>query len=665
MKRTKEYFSIPNLMGYFRIALLPVFLVLYYRADSKPFYIAALLVLGVSFLTDFLDGKIARKFNMVTDFGKVLDPVADKLTQGGIALALTFQYPLTIRLLIFFLLKEVYMAVMGLILIKKGRKIVGALWYGKACTCILDGGILLLLFVPNLPLLVSNAVIYLLMAAIALTWAMYLVFHIRMLTTGEQEPGKGKEQKKGKAKILLIAGILFLAVICFILCAVLPYRRQPEVSGEYKEAFQADRFYGEEISGDRAVIIEDNGDALRERIRLISQAKERIILSTFEMRSDTSGMQVMAALRAAALRGVRVEILLDGFAFWTQVEGNPWFYALETTDNVDIIVYNKANVLTPWRGMSRMHDKYIIADDSVYLLGGRNTFDYFLGDQEGHKNYDRDVLVYNTGQGESSVYELIGYFEEMIGQDCCRLWEHGQLERRSASVQKAAAELDSLYSRMQEENPRQFEEVDYREVTFPVSHIGLLSNPTGLYPKEPQVFWGICRLIEHAGGETIIHTPYIMCNDFMYDTFAEICRENENITLMTNASKTNGNYFGAVDYVLNKEKILNTGLKVLEYSGAYSYHGKSVLIGDRLSVIGSFNMDMKSVYQDTELMLVIDSAEVNGQLKDIFLDYQKNAVPAVLSGSEADELFAEDVPKGTRMLRRIILWFDPWLRFLM
>ena len=74
---------------------------------------------------------------------------------------------------------------------------------------------------------------------------------------------------------------------------------------------------------------------------------------------------------------------------------------------------------------------------------------------------------------------------------------------------------------------------------------------------------------------------------------------------------------------------------------------------------------MKSVYQDTELMLVIDSAEVNGQLKDIFLDYQKNAVPAVLSGSEADELFAEDVPKGTRMLRRIILWFDPWLRFLM
>ena len=44
-----------------------------------------------------------------------------------------------------------------------------------------------------------------------------------------------------------------------------------------------------------------------------------------------------------------------------------------------------------------MHDKYLIVDDSLYLMGGRNVYDYFLGDQEGHKNYDRDVLVYNTG----------------------------------------------------------------------------------------------------------------------------------------------------------------------------------------------------------------------------------------------------------------------------
>lgn len=661
MKRTREYFSIPNLMGYFRIALLPVFLLLYYRADSKPFYLAALLVLAVSFLTDFLDGKIARKFNMVTDFGKILDPVADKLTQGGIAVALTFQYPLTVRLLVFFLLKELYMAVMGLILMKKDRKITGALWYGKACTCILDAGILLLLFVPNLPLLVSNAVIYLLMAVMAVTWGMYLLFHIQMLTTGEADSGRTKGKRRG----LLITGIIILAVISFVLCAILPYRRQPEVSREYMESFQADSFYGEGISADRAVMIEDNGAALRERIRLISQAQERIILSTYEMRSDTSGMQIMAALRAAALRGVQVELLLDGFAFWTQVEGNPYFYALETTDNVEIIVYNRANVLTPWKGMSRMHEKYIIADDRVYLAGGRNTFDFFLGDQEGHKNYDRDVLVYNTGGADSSVHDLVLHFEETVAQKCCSLWRHGKLLENSASVKRAAAELDRLYVRMQAENPQQFEAIDYADVTFPVNHISLVSNPGGLYPKEPWTFWTLCQLIKHADTETIIHTPYIICNDYMYDMFTEICQKNENVMLMTNAPSTNGNYFGAVDYVLNKEKILDTGLKILEYSGNYSYHGKSILIGDRLSAVGSFNMDIKSAYQNTELMVVIDSREVNDQLEDIFLDYQREACPAAESGSEVEELFSGDVPGRTRMVRRVIMWLDPWIRFLM
>ncbi len=88
LKIKKEYFSIPNLMGYFRILMIPVFLYLYGKANSKREYLWAFLVLGISLLTDFFDGKIARKYHMVTDFGKALDPVADKLTQGAVALTI-------------------------------------------------------------------------------------------------------------------------------------------------------------------------------------------------------------------------------------------------------------------------------------------------------------------------------------------------------------------------------------------------------------------------------------------------------------------------------------------------------------------------------------------------------------------------------------------------
>ena len=87
----KEYFNIPNLMGYFRILIIPVFLFLYVRAETKWEYFAAFFVLALSYLTDFLDGKIARKFHMVTDWGKMLDPIADNLTQGALAVACTFQ----------------------------------------------------------------------------------------------------------------------------------------------------------------------------------------------------------------------------------------------------------------------------------------------------------------------------------------------------------------------------------------------------------------------------------------------------------------------------------------------------------------------------------------------------------------------------------------------
>lgn len=73
----EEAFSIPNLLSYFRLLLIPVFIVLYVHEE----FTAALITLAVSGLSDILDGRIARKYNMVTDLGKVLDPVADKLTQ--------------------------------------------------------------------------------------------------------------------------------------------------------------------------------------------------------------------------------------------------------------------------------------------------------------------------------------------------------------------------------------------------------------------------------------------------------------------------------------------------------------------------------------------------------------------------------------------------------
>ena len=84
----REIFSIPNLMGYFRILLIPLFSWMYCTADSTGDYYAAAVVVGISGLTDMFDGKIARRFNMITELGKFIDPLADKLTQAALLICL-------------------------------------------------------------------------------------------------------------------------------------------------------------------------------------------------------------------------------------------------------------------------------------------------------------------------------------------------------------------------------------------------------------------------------------------------------------------------------------------------------------------------------------------------------------------------------------------------
>ena len=77
----KELLTIPNLLSLFRLVLIPVYVVIYLNAKTTEDYYLAAGILAVSCLTDLIDGKIARHFNMISNVGKILDPFADKVTQ--------------------------------------------------------------------------------------------------------------------------------------------------------------------------------------------------------------------------------------------------------------------------------------------------------------------------------------------------------------------------------------------------------------------------------------------------------------------------------------------------------------------------------------------------------------------------------------------------------
>lgn len=146
----KEVFTIPNFLSIFRIMLIPVYVFIYLNASQICDYYLAGSILTVSCLTDLIDGKIARQFHMVSTLGKILDPVADKLTQFALTLCLSTKYPVLRYVLVLFVIKEVFQATAGMIHLRNGSILPGALYAGKICTAILFLSLIILVLIPDL-----------------------------------------------------------------------------------------------------------------------------------------------------------------------------------------------------------------------------------------------------------------------------------------------------------------------------------------------------------------------------------------------------------------------------------------------------------------------------------------------------------------------------------
>ena len=154
----KEIFSIPNLLSFFRLALIPVYAYIYLNATQTYQYVLAGTILAVSCLTDMIDGKIARHFNMITTVGKILDPIADKMTQFTLTLCLSLEYPVLMPVLALFVVKEAFQLIAGIFFLRKGRMLPGALMTGKVCTTVLFISLIALVLFPEMNPAVVNAI---------------------------------------------------------------------------------------------------------------------------------------------------------------------------------------------------------------------------------------------------------------------------------------------------------------------------------------------------------------------------------------------------------------------------------------------------------------------------------------------------------------------------
>lgn len=128
--KAKDLLTVPNLLSYLRLALIAPFVSSF--LDEK--YIQSAVLLGISGLSDALDGFVARRFNQVTSIGKILDPIADKLTLIAIMICITVLSPIVMPVMIILIIKDFLMLLGGVHLLKNHLTPPAAKWYGKVGT---------------------------------------------------------------------------------------------------------------------------------------------------------------------------------------------------------------------------------------------------------------------------------------------------------------------------------------------------------------------------------------------------------------------------------------------------------------------------------------------------------------------------------------------------
>lgn len=132
---SKDLMTIPNAISFIRILLITPFVAFFIAGKYITMdYTPAIIILAISGISDVFDGMIARKFNQESELGKVLDPLADKLTLIAVGICLIFIEPYVLPLMIIMVVKDILMIIGGTIIINKGVIPPKSSWYGKAST---------------------------------------------------------------------------------------------------------------------------------------------------------------------------------------------------------------------------------------------------------------------------------------------------------------------------------------------------------------------------------------------------------------------------------------------------------------------------------------------------------------------------------------------------
>lgn len=198
-EQSNRVFTVPNILTMFRIVLIPVFMYLYLSGKFVP----SLIVIGLSALSDVLDGFIARKFKLVTTLGKILDPIADKLSQLALMLCLLNRFwPQMLIPVVLIVIKELTTGIVALVTVNKTGIVKSSVWHGKVTTVLLYAMMMLHVLWFDIPSTVSWITVLVCSAMMLLSFILYLIQHFKTMRTYREEQAEKAEEMNGNGNEL-------------------------------------------------------------------------------------------------------------------------------------------------------------------------------------------------------------------------------------------------------------------------------------------------------------------------------------------------------------------------------------------------------------------------------------------------------------------------------
>ncbi len=429
-----------------------------------------------------------------------------------------------------------------------------------------------------------------------------------------------------KYSLKIICAILLAWLVLSIIISTAACGTNREMGESTLLELGGTQYYGDGSAGpDRALVVETPTDALNLRLELLRSAEHTLDIATYRIDNSQTAHAFLSELLSAADRGVKVRLMVDGTVYSTSSGVKDYLRALDSHENIECRKYNPINLLKPALWHSIMHDKFIIADGELLLLGGRNIHERHFdpSDYDGDVAYDRDVLVWQSGEATQENPSASDQTDEYMNM----LWDYElsqSLSSNGMSREKAEQYFQELRSDAESfelSQPRFFAKSmqDYLDKTVETSRITLVHNPIDAGTRQPWVATQLATLIKTSEQYVMLQTPYSVGNKRLLAQLEEIADQSE-LIMITNSSASSPNVLAFSNYYGHRQKFINSGAHIFEYQSTDSIHGKSILIDGRISVIGSFNMDDRSFYLDTETMLVIDSPQLAGQLGEAMGD---------------------------------------------